>query len=124
MALYWGLHYQASDRRHEEERERLYTDQPSRDHAHDLPAVQAVRGPDGVGAGPGPGGGATSATASARRVRLSPAADRAVDGRALLQASAGKHRQGVSAPVDDGGQESTSRRRRRFARLRHAGEAA
>ena len=44
--------------------------------------------------------------ASARRLRLSPAADRAVDGRAVLQASEGKHRQGVSVLVV-GDQESS-----------------
>jgi len=55
-------------------------------------------------------------------MRLSPAAEGAVDGRPLLQASEGEHRQGVSVLVVDDDQESSGCCHCCFTGL-HAGEA-
>ncbi len=65
-----------------------------RRQAHDLAAgVQLVQ-PDGT-VGPGP-----AVEASARRLRLSSAEERAVDGYEVLPAREGKRRPGVPAGVD------------------------
>ncbi|CAO2167084.1 unnamed protein product, partial [Urochloa humidicola] len=99
----------------EEEGERVHKDQPSRDqqrHAHDLSGVQ-IRLPTGPGA----------ASASARRVRVSPAAERPVDGGAVLPASEGEHRQGVLVGVAVDNQENSCRRCYCRVTGLHAGEA-